>query len=69
LLGYAVVENLFASFTSTSSEEELSNTIEAQQDTLNYIMIFYNSNRLHNYLDYKSPDNYKSEMMTLKKVI
>lgn len=40
---------------------------EAQQDVLNYISMFYNSRRLHSYLDYKSPSQYESEMTKLKK--
>ncbi|WP_143032472.1 IS3 family transposase, partial [Nitrosomonas sp. Nm33] len=28
------------------------NRYEAQQDILNYISMFYNSHRLHSYLDY-----------------
>ena len=39
---------------------------EAQQDVLQYIL-FYNSQRLHSYLDYKSPNQYESEMAILKK--
>jgi putative transposase len=35
---------------------------EAQQDILNYISMFYNSNRMHSYLDYRSPDQYENEM-------
>jgi len=30
--------------------------------------MFYNSYRLHSYLGYKSPNDYESEMMKLKKV-
>ncbi len=41
---------------------------EAQQDVLNYIAMFYNSYRLHSYLDYKSPNQYELEMAELKKV-
>ena len=40
---------------------------EAQQDVLNYISMFYNSYRLHSYLDYKSPNQYEAEMAELKK--
>ena len=39
---------------------------EAQQDVLQYIL-FYNSQRLHSCLDYKSPNQYESEMAILKK--
>ena len=41
---------------------------EAQQDVLAYITMFYNSKRLHSYLDYKSPSQYEAEMVELKKV-
>ncbi len=39
---------------------------EAQQDILEYITIFYNSQRLHSYLDYKSPNQYENELADLK---
>ncbi|MFT6779423.1 MAG: putative transposase [Paraglaciecola sp.] len=32
---------------------------EAQQDILNYITMWYNSYRLHSYLDYHSPNNFE----------
>lgn len=32
---------------------------EAQQDILNYITMFYNSDRLHSFLDYKSPNQFE----------
>jgi len=35
---------------------------EARRDVLNYITMFYNSNRLHSYLGYMSPNNYEIEM-------
>jgi len=35
---------------------------EAQQDILEYISMFYNSQRLHSYLDYQSPNQYEKEM-------
>jgi putative transposase len=34
---------------------------EAQQDILNYITMFYNNNRLHSYLGYKSPNQFEQE--------
>lgn len=40
----------------------------AQQDVLQYIFIFYNSQRLHSYLGYKSPNQYEVETEELKKV-
>jgi len=41
--------------------------LEAQQDVLNYISMFYNSYRLHSYLGYMSPNQYEAEMAELKK--
>jgi transposase InsO family protein len=41
--------------------------LEAQQDVLNYISMFYNSYRLHSYLGYVSPNQYEAEMAELKK--
>jgi len=41
---------------------------EAQQDILEYISMFYNSQRLHSYLDYKSPNQYENEAADFKKV-
>ena len=39
----------------------------AQQDILQYITMFYNSQRLHSYLDYRSPSQYEAEMAKLEK--
>ena len=41
---------------------------EAQQDILSYISMFYNYKRLHSYLGYKSPMQYETEILELKKV-
>ena len=41
---------------------------EAQQDILEYISMFYNSQRLHSYLNYQSPNQYEKEMAVLKNV-
>lgn len=41
---------------------------EAQQDIVNYIVMFYNSHRLHSFLGYCSPDQYEAQMIKLKKV-
>ena len=40
----------------------------AQQDILQYISMFYNSTRMHSYLNYKSPNQFEKEMLELKKV-
>jgi len=39
---------------------------EAQQDILNYIVMFYNSTRLHSYLDYVSPSEFENQMENMK---
>ncbi|MBJ2131144.1 IS3 family transposase [Alteromonas sp. IB21] len=39
----------------------------AQQDILQYITMFYNSQRMHSYLDYKSPNQYEADMADLEK--
>lgn len=41
--------------------------LEAQQNVLNYISMFYNSHRLHSYLGYVSPNQYEAEMIEMKK--
>ena len=41
---------------------------EAQQDILNYITMFYNSQRLHSTLDYMSPNEYEEVMTKLENV-
>ena len=40
----------------------------AQQDVLQYIAVFYNNQRLHSYLDYKSPNRYETEAAKKVKV-
>jgi putative transposase len=40
----------------------------AQQDILQYISMFYNSTRMHSYLNYKSPNQFEKEMLELRKV-
>ena len=64
----AVVESFFGSLKQERVQWKSYQTrLEAQQDILNYIAMFYNSHRLHSYLGYKSPNDYESEMMKLKK--
>ena len=40
----------------------------AQQDVLNYITMWYNSHRLHSYLDYQSPNIFESMGRKLRMV-
>lgn len=42
---------------------------EAQQDILHYITMFYNSKRLHSYLDYKTPNNFENDHLVQLKNI
>jgi len=41
---------------------------EAQQDIMNYITMWYNSNRLHSYLGYQSPNDFELKINELEKV-
>jgi len=40
---------------------------EAQQDTLDYISMFYNNRRLHSHLGYMSPNDFERQLMDRKK--
>ena len=40
---------------------------EAQQDVMNYITMWYNSNRLHSYLGYHSPNDFELKINELEK--
>jgi putative transposase len=42
--------------------------LEAQQDVLNYIAMFYNPYRLHSYLGYQSPNQFEKQGVYLEKV-
>jgi putative transposase len=41
---------------------------EAQQDVMNYITMWYNSNRLHSYLGYQCPNDFELKINELAKV-
>ncbi len=65
----AVAESFFGSLKQERVQwRHYQTRLEAQQDVLNYITMFYNSYRLHSYLGYKSPSQYEAEMVMLKKV-
>ena len=65
----AVVESFFGSLKQERVHRRNYQTrYEAQQDILNYITMFYNSIRLHSYLDYRSPNEYEKQLLTFKKV-
>ena len=58
----AVVESFFGSLKSERLSWERYQTRQAaRNDIVDYIAMFYNSHRLHSYLEYKSPDRYESE--------
>ncbi len=40
----------------------------AQQDVLNYITMWYNSQRMHSYLNYQSPNEFERKGKPLKEV-
>lgn len=64
----AVAESFFASLKKERVQWKTYQTrAEAQQDILNYIVMFYNSQRLHSYLSYTSPNDYESAMAILVK--
>jgi putative transposase len=57
----AVAESFFGSFKQERVHWRNDKTrYAAQQDVLNYITMRYNSQRLHSYLDYQSPDVFES---------
>lgn len=59
----SVVESFFGSLKQERVHHKFYATREdARRDVLNYITMFYNSNRLHSYLGYMSPNNYEIEM-------
>ncbi len=64
----AVAESFFASLKKERVQwRNYQTRAEAQQDILDYIVMFYNSRRLHSYLDYTSPNEYEAAMVELKK--
>jgi len=64
----AVAESFFASLKKECVQWKSYQTrAEAQQGILDYIVMFYNSRRLHSTLDYCSPNDFESAMAELKK--
>ena len=57
----AVVERFFRSLKTERTNHRLYRTRdEAKQDVIDYIEMFYNSQRLHSYLGYLSPNDFES---------
>jgi len=64
-----VAENFFGSLKQERVHwRNYQTRLEAQQDVLDYITMFYNSYRLHSYLDYRCPNQYEAEMIAMKDV-
>lgn len=64
----AVAESFFASLKKERVQwKHYQTRAEAQQDILDYIVMFYNSRRLHSYLGYCSPNDYESAMAEVEK--
>lgn len=64
----AVAESFFASLKKERVYwRHYQTRAEAQRDILDYIVMFYNSRRLHSTLDYTSPNDYESVIVELKK--
>lgn len=59
----SVVESFFGSLKQERVHHKVYMTREeARKDVLNYITMFYNSNRLHSYLGYVSPNEFEIEL-------
>ena len=64
----AVVESFFGSLKQERVQwKNYQTRYEAQQDILEYISMFYNSRRLHSYLDYMSPNDFEAQLSEMKK--
>lgn len=64
----AVAESFFGTLKQERVQwQHYQTRLEAQQDVLRYITMFYNSSRLHSHLGYKSPLQYEREMLELEK--
>ena len=65
----AVVESFFGSLKQERVQwRSYQSRYEAQQDVLEYISMWYNSERLHSYLGYMSPNDYEQQALEWKKV-
>jgi transposase InsO family protein len=65
----AVAESFFGSLKQERVHwRNYSTRFSAQQDILNYMTMWYNSHRLHSYLDYQSPNHFEQQNHELQKV-
>jgi transposase InsO family protein len=67
-LGYnAVIESFFGSLKMERIHfRDYLNREDARRDIIDYIEMFYNSKRLHSYLDYVSPREFEKSMLCKK---
>jgi putative transposase len=64
----SVVESFFGTLKQEQVQwKHYQTRYEAQQDILEYISMFYNSRRLHSYLDYMSPNDFERQLLQRKK--
>lgn len=64
----AVVERFFRSLKTELTDHTLYLTrAEARRDIIDYIEMFYNSNRLHSYLGYQSPAEFEEQYWNFQK--
>jgi putative transposase len=64
----AVAESFFGSLKQERVQwQNYQTRYEAQQDVLDYISMFYNSQRLHSSLGYMSPNDYEQQLLEMKK--
>ena len=64
-----MVESFFGSLKQERVQwENYQTRYEAQQDILEYITMWYNSDRLHSYLGYMSPNDYEQQVLEWEKV-
>jgi transposase InsO family protein len=65
----AVAESFFGSLIQERVHwRNYSTRFNAQQDILNYMSMWYNSHRLHSYLDHQSLNNFEQQNNELQKV-
>jgi transposase InsO family protein len=63
----AVAESFFHSMkTEWTTRMLYRNRGDARSDVIHYIEMFYNSNRLHSYLNYKNPNDFEKNFMWAK---
>ncbi len=63
----AVAESFFHTLKTECTDEKLYlKRDEARSDVIEYIEMFYNSHRLHSFLNYKSPNEFESKSMLNK---